>query len=146
MYISTRGRYAVRALLDIALSDNEIPVSLRGISERQKLPISYLEQIFNRLKKEGIVRSIRGVHGGYHLGRPADKITVGSVIKSMEGPIRLAKCDSPESQRGDTCVGPNDCTASVIWKKLEGKIDVMLENITLSQMVKEDHNLHHKNA
>jgi Rrf2 family protein len=145
MYISTRGRYAVRALLDIALSENEIPVSLRGISERQNLPISYLEQIFNRLKKEGIVRSVRGVHGGYHLGKPATEITVGSVIKSMEGPIRLAKCDKPMAQR-ETCVGPDDCSARIMWKNLEDKIDVMLENITLAQMVQEDNNLHPKEA
>jgi Rrf2 family cysteine metabolism transcriptional repressor len=136
MYISTRGRYAVRALLDIALSDPTIPVSLRGISERQNLPISYLEQIFNRLKKVGLVRSVRGVNGGYHLGKTAEEITVGTVIKTMEGPIRLAKCDSPPEER-ETCIGPDECAASVVWKKLEAEIDKMLEGITLADMVKE---------
>ncbi|MBD3168813.1 MAG: Rrf2 family transcriptional regulator [candidate division Zixibacteria bacterium] len=136
MYISTRGRYAVRALLDIALSETDSPVSLRGISERQNLPISYLEQIFNRLKKVGIVRSVRGVNGGYHLGRPSDEITVGSIIKTMEGPIRLSKCDSPPAAR-ETCIGPDDCAARVLWKRLEGRIDEMLEGVTLSDMVKE---------
>lgn len=139
MYISTRGRYAIRALLDIALSDNKMPVSLRGISGRQKLPISYLEQIFNRLKHVGIVHSVRGVNGGYHLSHSPDEITIGSVIKTMEGPIRLAKCDSPPEER-ETCIGPDDCVARVMWKRLEEKIDNLLEGITLAQMVKESKN------
>ena len=140
MYISTRGRYAVRALLDIALTDNSNPVSLRGISERQNLPISYLEQIFNRLKHCGMVQSVRGVNGGYHLGRPADEITVGSIIKAMEGPIRLSKCEEPPEKR-ESCVGPDDCLVRAMWKHLEGKIDVLLEGVTLARLVKDAENL-----
>ncbi len=136
MYISTRGRYAVRAMLDIALAKDDKPVSLRGISKRQKLPISYLEQIFNRLKRIGLVRSIRGVNGGYYLGYPAEEITIGNIIKTMEGPIRLARCEDPPEKR-PACIGPDDCVAHIMWKQLEDKIDNMLENITLADLVVE---------
>ncbi|MBD3234646.1 MAG: Rrf2 family transcriptional regulator [candidate division Zixibacteria bacterium] len=140
MYISTRGRYAVRAMLDIALSTDDKPVSLRAISDRQNLPISYLEQIFNRLKRVGLVNSIRGVHGGYHLGKPANEITVGSIIKVLEGPIRLSKCNEPVANR-PTCIGPNDCVAKVMWERLEHQIDELLEGISLEDLVRESESL-----
>jgi len=135
----------VRALLDIALSDNGTPVSLRAISERQNLPISYLEQIFNRLKRVGMVQSVRGVNGGYHLGRIPDEITVGSIIKTMEGPIRLSKCDEPPSKR-PACIGLDDCVARIMWKTLEGKIDVLLEGISIGQLVKDSKEMEKRKA
>jgi Rrf2 family cysteine metabolism transcriptional repressor len=133
MNISTRGRYGLRALVELSTLSREGPVNLRDLSEKQKMSIDYLEQIFNKLKKAGIVQSIRGARGGYVLASDEDKITVQQVIKALDGPISISNCYNP-SLREKSCTGPATCVTRVLWKGLEDTIDSMLSSITLKDL------------
>ncbi len=133
MNISTRGRYGLRALLEIAAQQDEEPVTIKGISRRQQMSISYLEQILHRLKKAGIVKSIRGAKGGYVLARRGDKITVSQVISALDGPISISYCDSPQL-REKSCIGPSACVSRILWKRLEDVIKDTLSSVTLADL------------
>ncbi len=145
MNISTRGRYGLRALLDLSTLTREDPVNLRSLSKRQKMSIDYLEQIFNKLKKAGIVESVRGAKGGYILALDEDKITVSQVINALDGPFSISYCDNP-SLREKSCTGPSTCITRVLWKRLEDKIDEMLSSITLKDLKKEKININFKRS
>jgi Rrf2 family protein len=136
MNISTRGRYGLRALLEIAVQPDEEPITIRGISEKQQMSVSYLEQILHRLKKAGIVRSIRGARGGYVLARRGDKITISQIINALDGPISISYCDSPRL-REKSCIGPSACVSRILWKKLEDLIEGALSSVTLADLRKE---------
>lgn len=133
MNISTRGRYGLRALLEIAAQPDEEPVTIKGISRRQQMSVSYLEQILHRLKKAGIVKSIRGAKGGYVLARRGDKITVSQVISALDGPISISYCDSPQL-REKSCIGPSACVSRILWKRLEDVIKDTLSSVTLADL------------
>jgi Rrf2 family cysteine metabolism transcriptional repressor len=133
MNISTRGRYGLRALLEIAVQPDEEPVTIRDISEKQQMSVSYLEQILHKLKKAGIVRSVRGAKGGYVLARKGDKITVSQVICALDGPISISYCDSPQL-REKSCIGPSACVSRILWKKLEDLIQDALSGVTLADL------------
>lgn len=136
MNISTRGRYGLRALLEIAVEPDKKPVTIRDISERQQMSVTYLEQILHKLKKAGIVRSIRGARGGYVLARKGDKITVSQIINALDGPISISYCDFPE-MREKSCIGPSACVSRVLWKKLEKLIEATLSSVTLADLGKQ---------
>ncbi len=133
MYISTRGRYGLRALLEIAVQAEQVPVTIRDISKRQQMSVSYLEQILYRLRKAGIVRSVRGARGGYTLARRDDQITVNHVINALDGPISISYCDSPKL-REKSCIGPASCVSRILWKRLEELIQDALSSVTLADM------------
>jgi Rrf2 family cysteine metabolism transcriptional repressor len=133
MNISTRGRYGLRALVELSTLSREGPVNLRDLSEKQKMSIDYLEQIFNKLKKAGIVQSIRGARGGYVLASDEDKITVSQVINALDGPISISNCYNPNLSE-KSCTGPATCVTRVLWKGLEDTIDSMLSSITLKDL------------
>jgi len=133
MNISTRGRYGLRALLEIAAQPDEEPLTIRDISQRQQMSVTYLEQILHKLKKAGIVKSIRGARGGYVLARERDKITVNQVITALDGPIAISHCDFPE-MREKSCIGPSVCVSRTLWKKLEDLIEDALSGVTLADM------------
>jgi len=133
MNISTRGRYGLRALVELSTLSREGPVNLRDLSEKQKMSIDYLEQIFNKLKKAGIVQSIRGAKGGYLLASDEDKITVRQVINALDGPISISNCYNP-NLREKSCTGPATCVTRVLWKGLEDTIDSVLSDITLKDL------------
>lgn len=133
MSISTRGRYGLRALIEIARNYGNGPINIRDISKSQKISMSYLEQILHRLKKAGLIRSIRGAKGGYVLARDSEKITVKDVVKVLDGPIGVAYCDFP-NLREKSCIGPKVCASSMLWKKLELTIDDFLSNVTLADL------------
>jgi Rrf2 family protein len=133
MNISTRGRYGLRALLEIAAQPNEEPLTIRDISQRQQMSVTYLEQILHKLKKAGIVKSIRGARGGYLLARGEDKITVSQIIKALDGPISISYCDFPE-MREKSCIGPSACVSRTLWKELEYLIEDALSGVTLADM------------
>lgn len=133
MNISTRGRYGLRALLEIAARPDEEPVTIRDISQRQRMSVTYLEQILHTLKKAGIVKSIRGARGGYLLAKSEDKITVSQIINALDGPISISYCDSPR-MREKSCVGPSACVSRSLWKKLEHLIEDTLSSVTLADM------------
>jgi len=140
MNISTRGRYGLRALLEIAVQPDEEPVTIRDISQRQQMSVTYLEQILHKLKKAGIVRSIRGARGGYVLARKRDKITVNQIINALDGPIAISYCDFPQL-REKSCIGPSVCVSRILWKKLEDLIESALSSVTLADMRKQAMNL-----
>src|SRR5665647_2430709 len=108
MKLSTRGRYGLRAMVDMAQSEDKGPIAIRTIAERQGISERYLEQLMVPLKRAGLVKSVRGSQGGYNLGRDPEKITAGDIIRVLEGPIAPVECVSetnPEScQREDYCV------------------------------------------
>ncbi len=136
MNISTRGRYGLRALLEIATQPKGRPLAIRGISQKQQMSETYLEQILHKLKNAGIVKSIRGARGGYVLARGGDKITVSQIISALDGPISISYCDAPEL-REKSCIGPEACVSRILWKRLEDLIDRALSSVTLADLQKE---------
>ncbi len=134
MNISTRGRYGLRALLEIAVHSQKKPVTIKDISEKQQMSVTYLEQILHRLKKAGLVKSIRGAKGGYVLAHPGDKITVNQVIQALDGPISISQCDLPK-MREKSCIGPSACSSRILWKRLEDLIEGALSSVTLADLL-----------
>lgn len=131
MKISARGQYATRAMLQIALNENEWPLPLREISARESISEQYLEQIFRDLRKTGLVESIRGAHGGYRLSRASEKISVGDIIRSVEGPIIPVGCLGD----GTVCQRTSQCTTRKVWAKLQQSMLEVLNQTTLKDMI-----------
>lgn len=136
MNISTRGRYGVRALIEIALNEEREPVRINSIARHQKLPVSYLEQILNKLRRSGIIKSVRGSKGGYLLGRPKEEINIRQVIEVLDGPFAVADC-SKAGCPPHTCIGTENCVASILWKNLEDNLDRFLESVTLGDLLRD---------
>lgn len=134
MRLSTRAQYAVRAMVDLALNSDGKPVSLREISQREDIPLTYLEQLFNRLKNGSIVTSTRGPGGGYALARAGAEIRIGEIVAIVEEPLVPVSC--MEEKKG--CVRPGSrCVTHNIWKGLGDKIREFLDSITLEDLVEE---------
>lgn len=131
MRLTTKGRYAVTAMLDLSLNYGNGPITLSGISGRQGISLSYLEQLFSRLRKQGLVVSSRGPGGGYSLSRPADKISVGDVIYAVDENVDSTKC---KGQRN--CKGDDVCISHELWQSLSTQISKFLAGITLAEVVK----------
>lgn len=133
MKLSTKGRYGLKAMFDIAMIyERQEPISLKHIAEKNHLSEQYLEQIFSVLKKSGLVRSIRGAQGGYMLGRPPTEITVGDIIRVLEGPIAPSVC----VLEGETdCIERSTCPTRDVWKQIKDSVDEVIDNITLEDML-----------
>ncbi|MBF4693706.1 RrF2 family transcriptional regulator [Fusibacter ferrireducens] len=134
MKLSTRGRYGLKAMFDLAMHYGEGPISLTSISERQAISVNYLEQLISPLRKAGLVKSIRGAQGGYMLARPADKITVGIILTTLEGPLAPTDC-VVEDDDGDACDHSTYCVTKVIYEKIYESITSVVNSITLQHMV-----------
>ena len=130
MKLTTKGRFAVTAMLDLALHGAQGPVTLAGISERQKISLSYLEQLFGKLRRRELVESVRGPGGGYHLARDASGITVADIIRAVDEPIDATQCAGKENCRGD-----RKCLTHDLWASLNDKIFDYLNGVTLAQLV-----------
>ena len=133
MKLSTRSEYAVRALVQLAIGFEKGPMSLREISQIENISYQYLEQIFLDLKKTKLVDSIRGAKGGYILARSPDQITVGDIVKSVEGPIAPISCVS--DLPSDACERSGDCAPRGVWKALRDRIIEVLDEFTLHDLV-----------
>ncbi len=133
MQVSTRGRYGLRAMVDMALHATEGPMALRVIAERQGISESYLEQVFTSLRKSGLVRASRGAQGGYELNRSSSEITVGDILRSLEGPIIPVFCvgDQPG---GASCEREKHCLTRSFWEELRDKINGFLDETTLQDL------------
>jgi Rrf2 family protein len=131
MKLSTRGQYATRAMVQLALNANEEPLSIREIAVLEDLSEQYLEQIFRDLRKAGLVQSIRGAHGGYLLNDKSKEITVGDVIRAVEGPIMPVSCLASE----DECNRAAQCVSRKVWSKLQDSILEVLDTTSLDDMV-----------
>ena len=130
MKLTTRGRYAVTAMLDLALHQREGPVSLAEIADRQGLSLSYLEQIFARLRRQDLVHSTRGPGGGYRLGRPATAISVADVIGAVDETVDATRCGGMQN-----CQGEERCLTHDLWHDLSYQIQDFLAGIDLAQLV-----------
>ncbi|EDJ88892.1 Fe-S cluster assembly transcriptional regulator IscR [Haemophilus influenzae] len=130
MKLTSKGRYAVTAVLDIALNADGGPVSLADISERQHISLSYLEQLFAKLRKDGLVKSVRGPGGGYQLGLPSEQISVGMIIAAVNENIHVTKCLGREN-----CKNGVECLTHELWEDLSLRIESFLNEITLAELV-----------
>lgn len=140
MRLTTKGRFAVTAMLDIALNEadatgNVNPVTLADISERQEISLSYLEQLFSRLRRQGLVVSIRGPGGGYRLAKPHAEISVSAIIAAVDEQIDATQCGGKEN-----CHGPEGrCMTHDLWASLNNKILEYLSGVSLADMVNMRH-------
>ncbi len=132
MNISTKGRYAVRAMLDLALQPGDGPTLIKDISRRQGISDLYLEQLFGRLKIAGLVRSTRGPRGGFALTRPPAHIKMSDILQAMEG--SMAPVDCVDDAR--LCSRAESCTTRSIWVEMKKAMDEVLESTTLQDLVK----------
>jgi Rrf2 family iron-sulfur cluster assembly transcriptional regulator len=132
MKLTSKGRYAVTAMLDVAIHSASGPVSLADISERQSISLSYLEQLFSRLRKHGLVTSVRGPGGGYRLGKHSGSIAVADVIYAVNESINATRCGG----KGD-CQAGNECLTHSLWTDLSIRIEEFLQSITLSELVEQ---------
>lgn len=132
MRISTRGRYALRMMLDMALSNSDKPVRVKEIAERQEISEKYMEQIMSILNKAGFVRSIRGPQGGYFLARKPEEYTVGMILRLTEGSLAPVECLEYE---GYSCSRQEDCITYLLWKKLDDAIKGVVDTVTLQDLV-----------
>ena len=130
MRLTTKGRFAVTAMLDLALHGTHGPVTLSGISERQKISLSYLEQLFGKLRRRSLVESVRGPGGGYHLARDAGLVTVADIILAVEEQIDSTQCGGREN-----CHDNTRCMTHELWEDLNATVQGFLSNVTLAQLV-----------
>ncbi len=130
MRLTTKGRYAVTAMLDLAIHHDRGPVTLADIANRQGISLSYLEQLFAQLRKRGLVRSFRGPGGGYRLGRPAVEIAVVDVIGAVDESVDATRCGGMENCQGDA-----RCLTHDLWHDLSKQIHDFLGGIDLGQLV-----------
>jgi len=129
--LSTKGQYGVRAMFEIARSCTEGPVNIRAIAERQDVSVAYLEQILNRLRKAGIIRSVKGPGGGYVLSRTPDQVSIGEILRELEGPVAITSCLNPK----EGCMRVEGCVTHLLWKSLGENIEAFLNRMTLSDLL-----------
>ena len=133
MKLSTKGRYAVMAMVDLAVNSNGSPVALADIADRQEISLSYLEQLFGRLRKGGLVKSVRGPGGGYLLARPAPQMRVSDIILAVDEPIQTTRC-APGSPAG--CHNHKGrCLTHDLWEELGNQIYLYLSSVSLNDVV-----------
>ncbi|MEN6577330.1 MAG: Rrf2 family transcriptional regulator [Phycisphaerales bacterium] len=131
MKLSTRTRYGMRAIIELAQHEDKRPLQLKLIAERQDISVKYLEQLMSLLRSAGFVRSVRGSKGGYILARPADQIRLNEIFRCLEGAVTTAECTEDESY----CARSADCAARDVWKRVETAIQDVLGSIRLSDLI-----------
>ena len=139
MKLSTKGRYGLRALIDLAKYSEIEPVSISSIASRQGISERYLEQLMALLKKAGLVKSIRGASGGYTLARSTDDISVGDVLRALEGNLEPVDCPAFSGQEG--CESAGGCVTKYVWKKINESINQTVDKMKISELVEESKQL-----
>ena len=134
MRLSTRGRYGIKSMFDLALHGVATPLPFKAIAERQEISEAYLEQLIASLRKAGLVKSVRGAQGGYLLACPPSEITVGSIIRTLEGSLAPVECVA-EGEEFAGCEKSNFCVTRGIWEKIKDSIDSVIDSITLQDML-----------
>lgn len=130
MRLTTKGRFAVTAMLDLALNGNAGPVTLAGISARQKISLSYLEQLFGKLRRRELVESVRGPGGGYHLARDTASVSIADIVRAVEEPIDSTQCGGREN-----CHDNQRCMTHDLWEELNSTVYGFLDGVKLSHLV-----------
>ena len=133
MKLSTRGRYGIHAMFDLALQGGEGPVPIKAIAERQGIPEAYLEQLVAVLKRAELVTSTRGAQGGYMLSRSPGEITVGQILRALEGGLNLVDCLAEEDACGKSCA----CPSRIVYQKLRDGLNRLADGITLRDMIED---------
>jgi len=147
MKLSTKGRYGLRAMIDVAVMQETEAVSLNTIAERQHISEGYLEQLMAKLKKAGLVTSTRGALGGYHLAREAQEISVGDILRALEGSLNAVECAGLET--GESCSESEFCVTKYVWKRMNESIARTVDEMKLSDLVDERnrvYEINHRNT
>lgn len=135
MKLSTKGRYGLRALIDLAVYCTEEAVSIQSIAKRQNISDRYLEQLMGKLRRAGLVVSVRGAGGGYRLARPASEISVGEVLRALEGNLDAVTCPGNGEEQG--CEEADMCVTRYVWKRINDSITQAVDTIMIEQLVEE---------
>lgn len=131
MKISTKGRYALRLMIDLATNDDGNPIRIRDVAERQGISDKYLEQIISVLNKAGYVKSVRGPQGGYNLKKNPEDYTVGMILRLTEGSLAPVVCVEDEAE----CERQNGCVTFLLWKKMSDAINDVVDTVTLKDLI-----------
>lgn len=135
MRISTKGRYGLRAMLDLALHSDGTQVALINIAQRQNISTNYLEQVFSILRKAGFVNSIKGAQGGYTLADNPDKIKVGAILRALEGDLKVVEYDAPGNE--SESANAQSCIRRCVWNKINESIDQVVDSISLQDLIED---------
>ena len=135
MKISTKGRYGLRMMIDVAMNQQEGPVSVRDIARRQSLSDKYLEQIITQANRSGLLKSIRGAGGGYQLSRDAKDISVGDVLRAMEGSLSPVACVQELAGETAPCQNSGECATYELWRDIKAAVDAVVDNRSLQDMI-----------
>ena len=143
MKLSTKGRYGLKAMVDLAIHGSEGQIALKSIAERQDISENYLEQLFATLRKAGLVKSVRGSQGGYTLSQSSESITVGEILRALEGSLTPAECVSElETMK---CSKSEECITRTIWEKIRDKVNEVVDSITLADLIEDYYKMKNKN-
>lgn len=144
MKLSTKGRYGLRAMIDLADYSEKQPQSIANIAMRQSISDSYLEQLMAKLKKAGLVESIRGSQGGYVLAKPMAQISVGDILRALEGDLSPVKCAGLKGE--NACQESGSCVTRNVWKRIDDSITHAVDSIWLKELVEDNRKVRHSNA
>ena len=139
MKLSTKGRYGLRAMVDLAENNEKGPVSIQSIAGRQELSEKYLEQLLGMLKKAGLVTSIRGHQGGYQIAGDMAAISVGDILRALEGD--LAPVDCGGLKEASSCRAAKSCVTKYVWKKINDSLEEAVDSITLKELVEQSRSM-----
>ena len=134
MKVSTKGRYGLRSMIDLAINSTEGHVALLYIAERQSISVNYLEQVFSTLRKAGLVKSVKGAQGGYMLGDSSSRITIGRILRALEGDLSLVEESDLKTEIDDSL---KYCIKVNVWDKMTESLNQIVDSITLEDMVNE---------
>ena len=133
MGISTKSTYGIRAMFELALHYGNSPISVTYISRRENISVSYLEQLLSRLRRKGLVKSVRGPTGGYILAKDPKDITVGDIVRILDGEITPSHCAADKPSRKN-CKMIDKCVTKIVWQKLKHAVDGVLDGVTLNDL------------
>lgn len=137
MRLSTKGRYGVRAMFDLAMHSGQGAIALKSVAERENISEKYLEHLFASLKKAGLINSVRGAQGGYRLARSPKEITIGDIVRVLEGPVSPTECVADEGG-SERCDRSSDCVMRAIWCEVKTRIDEVLDSFTLAEICEKE--------
>jgi len=137
MRLTTKGRFAVTAMVDLAMRQSRGPVTLAAISERQHISLSYLEQLFGKLRRRNLVSSVRGPGGGYNLAQPAASVTVADIVTAVDEPLDATQCGGKEN-----CLDDRRCMTHDLWATLNKKMYEYLSSVSLADLVEHQNGKH----
>jgi Rrf2 family protein len=135
--LSTKGRYGLRAFIDLAVYGAIEPVPLASVAARQEISYRYLEQLMGKLKRAGLVKSIRGVNGGYLLAKAANDISVGEVLRALEGDLKPVECAAIDADVALHCSSVDGCVSKIVWQRIHDSITNAVDNIFIGELVEE---------